>query len=550
MSSSSTTAGSGAWAQEGILSWLATTDHKRIGLLYIFTSFAFFLVGVTEASLMRWQLALPQSAVLGPEAYNQTFTMHGTTMIFLFLMPILTGLGNYLVPLMIGARDMAFPRLNAFSYWVFLLAGLFLYSSFLFASAPNGGWFAYVPLTGSQYSPGLNLDFWVIGVQLLGVSSIAASINIVVTSLRLRAPGMTINRLPMFVWTTLVTAFLILFAMPSLTAAASLLLLDRFLGTLFYSAPAGGDPLLWQHLFWAFGHPEVYILVLPAMGILSEVIPVFSRKPLFGYIFVAWSSVAIAFLGFIVWAHHMFSAGLPPAVQAFFALTSMIIAVPTAVKIFNWIATMWGGNLRLKTPLLFCIGFIALFIFGGITGISVAVIPFDWQVTDSYYVVGHFHYVMFGGSVFGLFGGLYYWFPKMSGRLLSDRLGQLQFWLVFIGFNLTFMPLHLLGFIGMPRRIYTYLPGLGWDLPNLISSIGVPFIVASVIVFLYNVFVSLRRGQVAGNDPWDGYTLEWLTTSPPQPYNFVDIPTVTGRRPLYDMKHPDRPDAATHSGQG
>jgi cytochrome c oxidase subunit I len=545
MSSRSEAVPAEPWGNEGLLSWLATTDHKRIGILYVVTSFAFFLVGVTEASLMRWQLSLPQNNVLGPEQYNQIFTMHGTTMIFLFLMPMLTGLGNYVVPLMIGARDMAFPRLNAFGYWVFLLSGLFLYSSFLFASAPDGGWFAYVPMTDRAYSPGRNIDFWVIGVQLLGVSSIAASVNFVVTILRLRAPGMTINRMPMFAWTVLVTAFLILFAFPSLTAAASLLMLDRFLGTLFYSAPAGGDPLLWQHLFWAFGHPEVYILILPAMGIISEIVPVFSGKPLFGYIFVAWSTVAIAFLGFIVWAHHMFAAGLPPAVQAFFALTSMIIAVPTAVKIFNWIATMWGGRVRLQPPMMFAIGFIALFIFGGMTGISVAVVPFDWQVTDTYYVVGHFHYVLFGGSVFGMFGGLHYWFPKMTGRLLSERLGHWQFWLLFVGFNLTFMPLHILGLSGMPRRVYTYLPNLGWDTANLISSIGVPFIVASVLVFLYNVFASLRTGERAGDDPWNAFTLEWLASSPPAPYNFAEIPVVHGRRPLYDLKHPDQADESS-----
>jgi cytochrome c oxidase subunit I len=529
---------------EGVWSWLTTTDHKRIGLMYIVTTFIFFLFGVTEASLMRWQLAQPQNAVLGPEVYNQIFTMHGTTMIFLFLMPMLAGLGNYLIPLLIGARDMAFPRLNAFSYWMLLAAGLFLNSSFLFSSAPDVGWFAYAPMTGTQYSPGRGVDFWILGILMLGISSLAASLNFAVTILRLRAPGMTINRLPMFAWTTLVTAFLIIFAIPSITAAAALLLLDRFLGTNFYNALTGGDPLLWQHLFWAFGHPEVYILILPAMGIISEVIPVFSRKPLFGYIFIAWSSVAIGFLGFIVWAHHMFSVGLPPVVQAIFALTSMIIAVPTAVKIFNWIATMWGGSIRLKAPMLFAIGFIAQFILGGMTGISVAVVPFDWQVTDTYWVVAHFHYVLFGGAVFGVFAGLHYWFPKLTGRMLSNRLGIIQFWLLFIGFNVTFMPLHLVGIIGMPRRIYTYLPNLGWELPNLISSLGVPIIVLSVLIFLYNVAASLRNGVVAGNDPWDGYTLEWTTTSPPQVYNFLTIPTVHGRRPLYDLKHPDRPDRA------
>ena len=527
----------------GFTSWLTTTDHKRIGVLYIVTTFAFFVIGVAEATLMRLQLAQPQNNVLGPEAYNQTFTMHGTTMIFLFLMPLLAGMGNYLVPLMIGARDMAFPRLNAFGYWVFLCAGLFLYSSFFFGGAPNTGWFAYAPLTLQRFSPGQGVDFWVLGITLLGVSSIAGSINFAVTILRLRAPGMTINRLPLFVWTTLVTAFLILFAMPSLTAAGALLILDRFLGTVFYNAPMGGDSVLWQHLFWAFGHPEVYILVLPAMGIVSEVIPVFSRKPLFGYIFVAWSSVAIGFLGFAVWAHHMFTVGLPPTVQGFFAITSMIIAVPTAVKIFNWIATMWGGSIRIRAPFLFAVGFIGQFVIGGLTGITVAVVPFDWQVTDSYYVVAHFHYTLFGGAVFAAFAGLHYWFPKITGRLLSDGLGKVQFWLLFIGFNTTFMPLHLVGLLGMPRRYYTYAPGLGWETPNLISSLGVTFIVLSLVIFFANVWTSLRSGKVAGEDPWDAWTLEWATTSPPQPYNFATIPTVHGRRPLWDQKHPESPDA-------
>lgn len=528
--------------RRGLWSWLTTTDHKRLGILYIVTAFIFLIAAVTEATLMRLQLAVPNGKVLNPELYNQTFTMHGTTMVFLFGMPILAGVGNYMVPLMIGARDMAFPRLNAFGYWMYVLAGIFMYSSALFGGWPNVGWFAYAPLTEDPFSKGLNVDFWVLSIQLLGASSIAGNVNFAVTILRLRAPGMTVNRLPLFVWTTLVTAFLILFAIPSLTAAASFLMLDRLIDTVFYRTDRGGSSVLWQHLFWAFGHPEVYILILPAMGMVSEVIPVFSRKPIFGYIFVAWSSVAIGFLGFTVWAHHMFTVGLPGSVQAFFALTSMIIAVPTAVKIFNWIGTMWGGSLRLKTPMLFAIGFVGQFVVGGLTGIMVATVPWDWQVTDSYFVVAHFHYTLFGGTVFGVFAGLHYWFPKMSGKMLSDRLGKLQFVLLFIGFNTTFLPLHLAGILGQPRRYYTFPAGVGWEAPNLISTLGVTFIIVSVLVFLYNVFASLRGGVPAGDDPWDAWTLEWATASPPPVYNFAEMPTVRGRRPLWDRKHPEAPD--------
>ena len=532
----------GQRSQSGLLSWLTTTDHKRIGLLYITSSLVFFLMAAATAGLMRTQTSVPQNQVLGPEAYNQAFTMHGTTMVFLVGMPVLVGFGNYLVPLMIGARDMAFPRLNAFSYWLFLFASLFLWSSMLFGAAPNAGWFAYAPLTSLNFSPGLNMNFWVLAIQLLGISSIAGAINFVVTILKLRVPGMTINRLPLFVWTTLVTAFIILVAIPSLTAAASLLMLDRYLGTTFFTESQGGDPLLWQHLFWAFGHPEVYILVLPAMGIISEVIPVFSRKPIFGYMFVAWSSVAIGFLGMIVWAHHMFAVGLPLWAQVAFAANSFLIAVPTSVKIFNWLATIWGGRLQLKAPMLFALGFVGLFVIGGLTGIAVAVVPIDWQVTDTYFVVAHFHYTLFGGTVFGLFAGTYYWFPKMTGRMLSNKLGIWNFWLLFIGFNLTFMPLHFAGLMGMPRRIWTYAPGLGWETPSLISAFGVIFIYAAVMVFLVNIVRSVRSGPIAGDNPWDAWTLEWATSSPPPAHNYDSLPPVRSRRPLWDVKHPDRAD--------
>jgi cytochrome c oxidase subunit 1 len=533
--------------------WLMTTDHKKIGLMYIVTAFFFFLVGGVEALLIRTQLAVPNGKVLSPEVYNQIFTMHGTTMIFLFVMPILTGFGNYIVPLMVGARDMAFPRLNAFGYWIVLFGGLFLNSSFLFNAAPNGGWFMYAPLSetaagcGNAYmcTPGMNADFWVLGVLLLGIASISGSLNFVVTILKMRAPGMTLNRMPLFTWMTLVTAFLLLFALPSLTAASVLLLLDRHLGTHFYQFASGGDPLLWQHLFWSFGHPEVYILILPVFGMISEILPVFSRKPIFGYTFIAWSGVAIGFLSFTVWAHHMFAVGLPPIAQAFFATSTTLIAIPTAVKIFNWIATVWGGKVILRAPMLFALGFIAMFLIGGLNGAALAVVPFDYQVTDSYFVVAHLHYVLFGGSVFGIFGGIYYWFPKMTGRFLGDRLGQVQFWLMMIGVNLTFFPMHLLGLLGMPRRIYTYPANLGWNLDNLLASIGAFIIAASVLVFLWNLFVSLGNGQKAGDDPWDAFTLEWDTSSPPAHYNFLTIPTVRSRRPFYDKKNPDIADWKT-----
>ena len=533
--------------------WLMTTDHKKIGIMYMITGFFFFLSGGVEALLIRTQLAVPNGKVLSPEQYNQVFTMHGVTMIFLFVMPTLTGFGNYIVPLMIGARDMAFPRLNAFGYWIVLFAGLFLGSSFIFGAAPNGGWFNYAPLNeltsacgnAVMCTPGMNEDFWLLGILLLGISSIAGSLNFVVTILKLRAPGMTINRMPLFTWMTLVTAFLLLFALPSLTAVSFLELLDRHLGTHFFQAANGGDPLLWQHLFWSFGHPEVYILILPAFGMISDVLPVFSRKPIFGYTFVAWSGVAIGFLSFTVWAHHMFAVGLPPIAQAFFATSTTLIAIPTAVKIFNWIATITFGKISLKVPMLFALGFIAMFLIGGLDGVALAVVPFDYQVTDSYFVVSHLHYVLFGGTVFGIFAGFYYWFPKMSGKLMNERLGQVQFWLMLIGVNLTFFSMHILGLLGMPRRIYTYPDGLGWNEMNLLQTFGAFLLGISIMVFFWNLILTLRSGQPAGNDPWDAFTLEWDTTSPPEHYNFATIPTVRSRRPFYDKKNPDIADWKT-----
>jgi len=537
--------------------WIMTTDHKKIGIMYIVTGFFFFLVGGTEALLIRTQLAVPDGKVLTPEIYNQIFTMHGTTMIFLFVMPILSGFGNYVVPLMIGARDMAFPRMNAFGYWVVLFGGLFLNISFLFGQAPNAGWFNYAPLnelttgcgtTAIVCTPGMNTDFWALGILMLGISSISASLNFVVTILKLRAPGMTVNRMPLFTWMTLITAFLLLFALPSVTAASILLLLDRHLGTHFFQAGAGGDPLLWQHLFWSFGHPEVYILILPAFGMISEILPVFSRKPIFGYTFIAWSGVAIGFLSFTVWAHHMFAVGLPLVAQAFFATSTTLIAIPTAVKIFNWIATVWGGKVRFTASMMFALGFIAMFLIGGLNGAALAIVPFDYQVTDTYFVVAHLHYVLFGGTVFAVFAGMFYWFPKFSGRVLNERLGKWQFWLMLIGVNLTFFPMHILGLLGMPRRIYTYPSGYGWDFLNLLATIGAFTIATAIMIFLWNFVTTLRSGEKAGNDPWDAFTLEWDTTSPPAHYNFETIPIVRSRRPFYDKKNPDTADwkTATH----
>ncbi len=522
----------------GILRWVTTVNHKDIGVLYLVTAFTFFLVGGIESLLIRLQLGEPNNTLLSPEAYNQIFTMHGTTMIFLFVMPLMAGFGNYVVPLMIGARDMAFPRLNALSYWLFLFGGLLLYSSFLLGGAPDAGWFAYAPLTSTQYSPTHGMDFWVLGILMTGVGSTVGSLNFVVTILNLRAPGMKMTKMPMFVWQQLVTSFIILFALPSLTVAATLLFLQRNFSAPFYLAPQGGDPLLWQHLFWFFGHPEVYILILPAFGIISEVLPVFSRKPIFGYSAVAYSGVAIGFLGFTVWAHHMFAVGLNPIADAIFSLDSMIIAIPTSVKIFNWIATIWGGKINFKAPFLFAVGFIAMFIIGGLSGVSLATVPIDFQVEDTYYVVAHLHYVLFGGSVFAIFAGIYYWFPKITGRLLSDRVGKLHFWIMFIGFNLTFFPMHILGLLGMPRRIYTYGSQYGWDTLNLLETIGAFIIALSILTFLWNLFTSLRGGEKAGNDPWDAHTLEWTTTSPPPAYNFAAIPTVHSRRPFWDQKYP------------
>jgi cytochrome c oxidase subunit 1 len=530
----------------GLLSWIMTVDHKRIGILYLISAFVFFLIGGAEALLMRIQLARPENKFLSPDAYNQIFTMHGTTMIFLVVMPLSAGFGNYIVPLMIGARDMAFPKLNALSYWTYLFGGIFMYSSFLYGGAPNDGWFSYAPLTEKLYSPTHGMDFWVMGILLLGFATTIGSINFIVTIIQLRAPGMTLTKMPVFVWTTFVTSFLAVFSLPSLTTAVLLLLFDRQLGSHFYNVAAGGSALLWQHLFWFFGHPEVYILILPAMGIVSTVIPTFSSKPLFGYPAVVFSTIAIGFLGFTVWAHHMFATGMPQTALLFFAGDTFLISAPTGVLFFAWLATMWNSKLRFTAPMLFSLGFVALFLIGGLDGIHLAVVPVDWQLTDSYYVIAHIHYVLFGGAIFGLFSGIYYWFPKMTGRMLNEAIGKWHFWVMFVGMNLVFMPMHILGLEGMPRRIYTYGSGRGWETWNFIETIGALMIALSILIFLVNYFISAFKVPTSVEDPWDASTLEWAISSPPPAYNFAEIPSVRSLRPLWDIKHPDLADWKKH----
>jgi len=519
--------------RSGIWGWITTVDHKRIGILYGVTAFTFFLIGGIEALLVRTQLAQADGTLLSAEAYNQLFTMHGLTMVFLVVMPTASAFTNYFLPIMLGARDVAFPRLNAFSYWLFLFAGLMIYTSFFAGGAPDGAWVGYAPLSG-QITEAVRMDFWSVGLQLLGVASIVSSANFVATCFTMRAPGMTMLRMPVFAWMSLVVAFLLLFSLPSVAIGLFQLFLDRNFGALFYEAAAGADPLLWQHLFWIFGHPEVYVLVLPAMGIVSEVLPVFSRKPLFGYEFVVFSGVAIGFIGFGVWSHHMFTSGMGPVAEAGFGVATMIIAIPTGVKIFNWIGTTWGGRLNMSTPMLFSLGFIAMFVIGGLSGITHAVVPSDYQQHDTYYVVGHFHYVLFGGAIFGYVAGVYYWFPKWTGRMLDERIGKIHFWLMLLGFNLTFGPMHILGLNGMPRRTYRYPEGLGFEFWNLMATIGSYIIGISLLFFIWNIIRSRRNGTLSGSDPWDGRTLEWSIPSPPPEHNFDEVPLV---RSLDDFWH-------------
>ena len=537
------------WAERpGLSSWVGTVDHKRIGLRYLYTGMLFLVFGGVEALLMRTQLAQANLEILDPETYNQLFSMHGITMMFLFAMPVLSGFGNYFVPLQIGARDMAFPRLNAFGYWVFLAAGIFMYSAFLVGKAPNDGWFNYVPLAGKDYTPGINIDFYALGVIFLGISTTGGAINFIVTIFKLRAPGMTVNRIPIFVWGELAMAFQIVFALPLLTLAAILLELERKFGFHFYDVQGGGDPLLWQHLFWIFGHPEVYIVVLPAFGIVSAIIPTWVRRPMVGYTYIVLAELGTALIGFGVWVHHMFATGLPQMTMAFISVASFMVAIPSGVQVFAWLATLVAGKPILKTPMLFVLGFMATFVVGGVTGVMFSAIPFDQATTDSNFVVAHLHYVLVGGAMFPIFGALYHWGPKMLGRVLDERLGKLSFWLIFIGFNLNMFPLHIAGLLGQPRRTYTYQEGLGWDVHNLLSTIGAFVLGLGILVTLVNWFRSQKRGREAGDDPWEGETLEWATSSPPPHYNFEMIPTVRAREPMWDQPELSRAQSAERGG--
>jgi cytochrome c oxidase subunit 1 len=524
----------GFW--ETVWEWITTVDHKKIAKLYLVTSFVFFILAGIEALIIRLQLARPDQRLISAETYNELFTMHGTMMIFLVVMPLGVAFFNLLIPLQIGARDVAFPRLNALSYWIYLFGGILLTSSWLFKAAPNDGWFAYANLTEKTFTPGHNLDFYYAGLQILGISSLIGAINFFVTILNMRAPGMRIMRMPPFTWMAMVTSVLLFTALPVLAVDLIFLMFDRAYATNFFNPAKGGDPILWQHLFWLFGHPEVYIMILPAFGIISEILPTFSRKPLFGYPVVVLSGAAIGVMGWGVWAHHMFTVGLGAAADSAFATTTMLIAVPTGIKIFNWLATLWGGDLQMKTPLYFALGFIAMFIIGGLSGVTHGIVPADYEQHMTYYIVAHFHYVLFGGALFALFGGIYYWYPKLFGRMLDETIGKWHFWLMLIGFNLTFGPFHMLGLDGMPRRIYTYAANNGWGFWNMVSTIGAFTIALSILVFFWNVYVTSRKPADAPADPWDGRSLEWVIPSPPPEYNFARIPVVHARDPLWHQK--------------
>jgi cytochrome c oxidase subunit 1 len=520
----------------GLWSWFTTVDHKKIGLLYGFAAFVFFIVGGLEALLIRSQLAGPDGTILNADQYNQVFTMHGITMVFLFVMPMSAAFFNYFIPLMIGARDVAFPRLNAYSFWVFTAGALFLYSSFFLGGAPNGGWFGYAPNSTTDPTPGMS--FYALGLIITGISSAAGAVNLAITVINMRAPGMSLFRMPVFVWMGLVVQLLLVFSLPIITVALFELLFDRRWGTHFFDPTAGGEPLLWQHMFWLFGHPEVYILILPAFGIISEILPVFSRKPLFGYQFVVFSGIAIGFIGFGVWAHHMFAAGLGPVANTAFGVTTAIIGVPTGIKIFNWMATMYRGDIRFDSPMLYAVGAVAMFVIGGLSGVTHAIVPSDYQQTDTYYIVAHFHYVIFGGGVFAIFGGAYYWWPKVFARKLGEGIGKVQFWILFVGFNLTFGPMHILGLYGMIRRTYTYPESLGLTFWNQVATVGAFLIAASVLVFLANVVRTQSKPKgLANEDPWDARTLEWTTSCPPPHYNFEEIPTVHALDEFWHRKY-------------
>jgi cytochrome c oxidase subunit I+III len=519
----------------GLLGWLTTVDHKRIGLLYFFTTLVFFGAGGVEALLIRTQLAGPNGHVLSPEAFNEAMTMHGVTMIFLFVIPMTVGaFGNYLLPLMLGARDMAFPRLNALSYWFFLGSGIFLYAGVALGKAPNCGWFCYAPLNTKQFDPGLNADFYALGLIFTGLSSTAGALNIIVTSFKLRAPGMSFNRMPLFVFAMLAVSFSLIFALPPLTTDLVFLELERKLGFHFFNVVGGGDPILWQHLFWLFGHPEVYIIILPAMGIATSIIPTFARHKMVAFPLVALAELLVAFIGFGVWGHHMFTTGLPTGSLVFFAAASMMVVIPSTIQIYAWLFTVNIGRPLFRAPLLFIGGFIALFVIGGLSGIMFAAIPFDQQTTDTYFVVAHFHFIIFGAAVFPILGGMYYWFPKVTGRMYHERWAQLSFWVTFVGTMLTFFPMHIVGLLGMTRRVYTYHSGFGWDAYNLSETIGAFILTVGLLLIFANLFWSRFRGAPSGPDPFHGGTLEWTTSSPPPPYNFDVIPTVASPYPNWD----------------